>query len=166
MLIHRTGACPLFIEYITKQALIPRVTTPSTQFLQLTQYNFRWIDIPSYQRGLVWDAEMFEELLNSKSVFLGNAIFGAFDLTTPRETRFAQIPFSANKYEILIDGLQRFSIGTALLAILHALVLADHPLKVAEAVHFLPLRTQMLGWTPVIQHNDQELQGHVRDLGN
>lgn len=163
MLIHRTGACPLFIEYVTKQALIPRSAAPTPQFLQLTQFNFRWVDIPSYQRGLVWDSETFEELLNSKSVFLGNAIFGAFSLPSPRTARYIHVPPSANSYEILIDGLQRFSIGTALLAILHALVLADHPLKASEAPHFIPLRAQTMSWTPVVQHNDLELQNHDRN---
>ena len=72
MAINRTGACPLFLEYVTKQALIPRTGPPTHQFVQLTQFNFRWIDIPSYQRGLVWDEETFEELLNSRSIFVGN----------------------------------------------------------------------------------------------
>ncbi len=161
MAINRTGACPLFIEYVTKQALIPRFATPTHEFVQLTRFNFRWIDIPSYQRGLVWDEEIFEELLNSRSVFLGNAILGAFPIPSPRGS-FTNLPATANSYEILIDGLQRFSIGTGLLAILHTLVLADHPLKTTEAPFFAPLRAQTLGWAPIFQHNDIELQNHHR----
>src|SRR2546426_869951 len=130
MAINRTGACPPFIEYVTKQALIPRATVPTPEFIQLTRFSFRWIDIPSYQRGLVWDEEIFEELVGSKSIFLGNAILGAFPLPTPRGT-FAQVPATATHFEILIDGLQRFSIGTALLNILHIWVLTDNPLKAA-----------------------------------
>lgn len=51
MPISRTGNCPLFLDYIIKQALIPRSEAPQPEFVQLTKYNFRWIDIPSYQRG-------------------------------------------------------------------------------------------------------------------
>jgi hypothetical protein len=161
MPIRRTGDCPLFLDYATKQALIPRSEPPQPDFVQLTKYNFRWIDIPSYQRGLVWDEEDFSELLNSRSVFMGNAILGSFALPNPRGT-FALVPDSASTYEILIDGLQRFSIGTALLNILHTLVLADHPLRQPDAHHFGPLRTQAVTWAPVYQHNDRELQKHNR----
>src|SRR5258706_11574736 len=86
MAISRTGVCPLFIEYVTKQVLIPRSQTPPQDFAQLTKYNFRWIDIPSYQRGLVWDEEDFSDLLNSRSVFLGNAILGIFPLRSEEHT--------------------------------------------------------------------------------
>ena len=161
MPIRRTGDCPLFLDYATKQALIPRSEPPQPDFVKLTKYNFRWIDIPSYQRGLVWDEEDFSELLNSRSVFMGNAILGSFALPNPRGT-FALVPDSASTYEILIDGLQRFSIGTALLNILHTLVLADHPLRQPDAHHFGPLRTQAVTWAPVYQHNDRELQKHNR----
>lgn len=161
MSITRTGACPQFLDYVTRQALIPRSASPTPEFAKLTQYNFRWIDIPAYQRGLVWDEEMFEELLNSKSPFLGNAVLGAFPLPNPRE-RFAQVPPDATHYEIIVDGLQRFSIGTALLEILHTLVLADHPLKPAEAPHFAALRAQTMTWAPIYEHNDRELRNHYR----
>ncbi len=162
MTISRTGACPQFLEYVTKQALIPRSTTPTPQFVQLTQYNFQWIDIPAYQRGLVWDEETFEELLNSKSAFLGNAILGSFPLPNPRNSDFSQIPSAVTDYAILIDGLQRFAIGTALLNILHTHVLADHPLKAGEVSHFAALRAQTMAWATIYEHNDSELQHHHR----
>jgi hypothetical protein len=161
MPIRRTGDCPLFLDYVTRQALIPRSDTPQAEFVQLTKYNFRWIDIPSYQRGLVWDEEDFSSLLNSNSVFMGNAILGSFLLPVSRGT-FALLPDSATTYEILIDGLQRFSIGTAVLNILHTMVLAAHPLRSPDAPHFGALRTQAVTWAPVYQHNDRELQAHNR----
>jgi hypothetical protein len=162
MPISRTGACPSFLEYVTRNALIAEAGKPTPEFAQLTQYNFHWIDIPSYQRGLVWDDEMFEELLNSSSVFLGNAILGSFPLPIPRG-RFSNVPPAATDYEILIDGLQRFSIGTALLNILHAFVLADHPLKTNDAPYFAALSAQSAAWAPVYQHNDFELKNHRRN---
>ena len=161
MSISRTGSCPPFLEYIIKSALIPRSQAPLPAFLQLTQYNFRWIDIPSYQRGLVWDEEDFADLLNSRSEFMGNAILGSFAVPTPRGA-FSYLPDSAVTYEILIDGLQRFSIGTAVLNILHTLVLADHPLRNADAPHFAALKAQVVTWAPVYQHNDRELLNHGR----
>ena len=155
MPISRTGVCPLFIEYVTKQVLIPRSQTPPHDFAQLTKYNFRWIDIPSYQRGLVWDEEDFSDLLNSRSIFLGNAILGIFPLPTPRGT-FALVPDTVANYEILIDGLQRFSIGTALLSILtwHGWSLTRHSLarswinrSASSPIQPLKLpRTGLHGW--------------------
>jgi len=161
MPISRTGHCPQFLEYITRQTLIPRSGPPTPEFVQLTQYGFRWIDIPSYQRGLVWDEELFEDLLSSNSEFLGNAILGAFSIPSNR-AGFAFVPAAVPHYEVLIDGLQRFSIGTALLSLLHPLVLCEHPLRDADAPHFIALKTQCVGFAPVYQHNDRELQHHAR----
>jgi len=161
MSISRTGHCPQFLEYVTRQTLIPRSGPPTSEFMQLTQYGFRWIDIPSYQRGLVWNEELFEDLLSSNSEFLGNAILGAFSIPQNRNG-FTFVPAAVPHYEVLIDGLQRFSIGTALLALLHPLVLCEHPTRDADAPHFIALKTQCVGFAPVYQHNDQELQHHAR----
>lgn len=159
--ISRTGSCPAFLEYVTRRALVPRAAQPTPEFLRLTEFNFQWIDIPSYQRGLVWDDDLFEELLNSTSVFLGNAIFGAFDLPADRRN-FENLPASANQYEILIDGLQRFSIGTALLRILHPMVIAEEPGRPDDVPHFAALRAQCSSLAAVYMQNDQELSQHAR----
>lgn len=161
MKITRTGDCPPFLDYVTKMALIPRASQPSPQFVDLTRFNFRWIDIPSYQRGLVWDDDLFEELLESKSVFLGNAILGSFAVPADRST-FGWLPQDVATYEILIDGLQRFSLGTALMALLYPLVLADMPLRAADAPLFSTLKTHGANLAPIFQHNDHELQEHSR----
>ena len=161
MKISRTGSCPAFLDYVTRRALIPRATEPTPEFLRLTEYNFCWIDIPSYQRGLVWDDELFEELLNSESVFLGNAVLGAFE--TPKGGNgFERLPPDVTEYEILIDGLQRFSIGTALLRILHPMVLADEPGRPDDAPHFSALKAQCASLSPIYFHNDRELAEHPR----
>lgn len=161
MRITRTGECPIFLKYITEQALIPRTGPPSNQFLELTRFNFHWIDIPSYQRGLVWDEELLESLFASRSVFLGNAILGSFPV--PQDSAgFASLPPGVGRYEVLIDGLQRFSIGTALLNILFPLVLSDTPERGEAAGFFAPLKLQAAMWGPVFQHNDYELKNHPR----
>jgi len=161
MSISRTGDCPIYLEYVTKRALIPRSGPVSHAFHQLTQYNFTWIDIPSYQRGLVWDDELFEELLDSSSVFIGNAILGAFPVQQGNPD-FINLPANTPHYSILIDGLQRFSIGTALLTLLFPQVLAPTPLRPNDAVHFTALAAPAVGFAPVFQHNDTELTNHRR----
>jgi len=159
--ISRTGSCPIFLDYIIKQALIPRSSDPTEEFLRLTQYNCYWIDIPSYQRGIVWDDELFEELLQSTSIFLGSAILGHFSVPQDR-VGFEKLPSTVTHYQILIDGLQRFSIGTALLTLLHHLVLSDHPTLSNDAVHFAGLKLQASNYAPIYQHNDNELRNHKR----
>lgn len=161
-MIYRTGACPPFIEYVTKKALIPNSTTPTAAFIQLTQFNFSWIDIPSYQRGLVWDDALLEELLASRSRFLGNAVLGQFPIPAGRPSGFANVPTNVANYELLIDGLQRFSIGTALLSLLHSMVFTIPPLKATAAPHFAALQAHAVQFAPIYQHNDAELKEHPR----
>lgn len=161
MSISRTGECPIYARYITEQALIPRARVPSEDFLALTRYNFTWIDIPSFQRGLVWDDELLENLLSSRSVFLGNAILGKFAIQRDLPA-FAQVPNSVNDYNVLIDGLQRFSIGTALLSILFPLVLSSTPERGDDSGFFNPLKAQLGAKAPVFLHNDFELLNHHR----
>lgn len=161
MSISRTGECPIYLKYITEQALIPRSRQPSPEFSELTRYNFHWIDVPSFQRGLVWSEELLEELLASKSVFLGNAILGSFPINRGASA-FGHLPTSAGNYEVLIDGLQRFSIGTAILSILFPLVLSDTPERGDDAGHFAALKLQSAMWGPVFLHNDYELCNHQR----
>lgn len=161
MRISRTGECPIFLRYITEQALIPRARQPTADLQALTSYNFHWIDVPSFQRGLVWDEDLLENLLASRSVFLGNAILGSFEV--PRtSSAFAFLPPGISRYEVLIDGLQRFSIGTALLSILFPLVLSATPERGQDAGFFAPLKLQVTNWGPVFQHNDFELKNNVR----
>jgi len=159
--IERTGDCPIYLNYITRQALIPRSRELNPELSQLTRFGFHWIDVPSFQRGMVWSEELLEELLASRSVFLGNAILGSFpvDRTT---TAFANMPVTDGKYEVLIDGLQRFSIGTAILSILFPLVLIDIPERADDAGYFEPLKLQAATWGPVFLHNDYELKNHPR----
>lgn len=160
MPISRTGECPIFLKYVTEQALIPRCRQPSQQFQDLTRFNFHWIEIPTFQRGLVWDEEMLEGLLGSHSSFLGNAVLGSLPIPSDR-SKFAHVPAGVGSFEVLIDGLQRFAIGTALLSILFPLVLSETPERGDDAVFFAALN-QARTWAPVFLHNDFELQGHAR----
>jgi len=161
MSIYRTGECPVFLKYVTEQALIPRSSEPNQQFIDLTRFNFRWIDIPSFQRGIVWDEDLMETLLASRSVFLGNAVLGSFPI--PRDdARFAHLPDGVSQYSVLIDGLQRFSIGTALLNILKPLVFSEMPDRGSDASYFSSLRGHVAPHMSVLVHNEFELTHHVR----
>jgi hypothetical protein len=160
-MIARRGHCPTYLEYIIKNALLPRAGRPTPEFRRLTEYAVAWVEIPNYQRGLVWDDEKFEELLDSQSVFLGNAIFGQFSIPH-RNAPYNELPATAKDYEILIDGLQRFSIGTALLSVLHTLVFNDPPTDPAAAPHFAALKMNAVQFSPIYEHNDNELQNHPR----
>jgi len=161
MKIERTGDCPIYLNYVTRQALIPRSRELNPELFQLTRFGFHWIDVPSFQRGMVWSEELLEELLASRSVFLGNAILGSFPVDRTNSA-FANMPVSDGKYEVLIDGLQRFSIGTAILSILFPLVLIDIPERADDAGYFEPLKLQAATWGPVFLHNDYELKNHPR----
>jgi hypothetical protein len=165
MRIDRTGECPPFLDYVTQQVILPHHGALPEAFQALTKYgNYRWIDIPSYQRGLVWDAEKLEVLLESDSILLGNAVLGKFEIPHRDEPPFSNLPDDSRYYEILIDGLQRFSIGTALMEILFELVFS----QAAEYSMFLPeftalyARVGTLG--PVYHHNHFQLSNHPRNV--
>lgn len=162
MKIDRTGECPEFVDYVVKQAVVPHVGPLTAELAAITSYGFRWIEIPSYQRGLVWDEEKLEELLESDSVFLGNAVLGRFPLPHRSQAPFLLLPGSVSHYEILIDGLQRFSIGTALLNALYDAVLKDSPSFANLAPLFQGLKARVLSYAPVFQHNDLQLRNHSR----
>jgi len=111
---------------------------------------------------LVWNEELFVELLESTSIFLGNAILGVFPVPAGRPAAFANLPQGVTEYEVLVDGLQRFSIGTALMTILYPLVIKDSPTRPNDAPHFAALKTRSAGSTAVFLHNDFELENHSR----
>lgn len=162
MNIKRTGDCPVFLDYVLKNVLIPRHHTPSHDFIKLLTYGgVQWMDIPSYQRGLVWNQDLLENLVSSRSIFLGNAVLGNFPI--PRDQPgFNHLPEGPKDYAILLDGLQRFSVGTALLSLLFPKVLSDTPEWGDLAQDFLPLKQQIGAKVPVFLHNHAELSKHPR----
>jgi hypothetical protein len=76
MAIQRSGPTPSFYEYICGYVLVPQATTPSPQLLSLVGpgQQLNWVEIPSFQRGISWDLENINELLQSDSILLGNAV--------------------------------------------------------------------------------------------
>jgi hypothetical protein len=56
------------------------------------------LQVPTFQRGISWGPEEVLQFLRSESVLFGNVVIGMFQGGTG----------------ILVDGLQRFAIGTLL----------------------------------------------------
>lgn len=165
MSINRSGECPKFIKYITELVLIPHDEEPALNehFSQHCRYGtIRWIDVPTYQRGLVWMPDLLEDLLVSRSVLLGNAVLAQFNIPHRDQTPFKSIPNSEASYSILIDGLQRFSIGTALLNIIYRLVISETAELKSLANQFQMFKSQAMHLAMVFQYNHAQLTSHPR----
>lgn len=159
MPVHRSGPTPAYWEYIVSNALVPYTGTPNQAVLQTGYAGMQWIEIPSYQRGISWTIAEVQEFLRSGSILLGNVILGQFARAAGA---FPQLPTDIGQYNILVDGLQRFAIGTMMLSVLHPRVLAANPQRPGDATHFTPLANLVGARAAVYQHNDAELLGHPR----
>lgn len=161
MAIQRSGPTPNYYDYICNYLLIPNSGAPSPQVQQLTApgQQLNWIDIPRFQRGISWNIDNVKELLQSTSILLGNAILSQFSRTA---AQFPNLSSNQSNYLILIDGLQRLAVGTALLAVLHDQVLSPTPNRPGDAQYFLPLAARVVPFAAIYQHNDKEFLAHPR----
>jgi hypothetical protein len=149
----------LFYEYVVGHMLLPAKAIPPENLLLLSQHNCQWLEVPTYQRGIAWTLSEVEELLRSDSVLLGNVILGQFAVTQkPRGV----LPPNVREYVVLVDGLQRLSIGTILLSLLYPRVFSSTPSWAAEAGRYTALAARCSTMAPIFQHNDRELAGHPR----
>jgi hypothetical protein len=152
MAINRQGPCQAYFEYICYSAIsqIPNGTGVPANVQQLLPPGTSYIlFIPPYQRGIEWSREDIEDFINSSSVLLGNVIMGYFP------------PVNYNE---LVDGLQRFSVGTGILHNLWAKALSAAPTNAIAGQLFqttvLPQRLQL--YFPIVQHNHNSLMNHPR----
>lgn len=160
MTIHRSGPTPAFFEYVCSYALVPSSpASPHLPSLVAPGQRVDWVEIPSFQRGISWDIEKVKELLDSKSVLLGNAILSQ-DKVSPGQ--FPHLPPSQTDYLVLVDGLQRLAVGTSLLWSLHDAVLAPTPHRPMDAPHFSALAARAYPLSTYYLHNDGELTKHRR----
>ena len=93
-------------------------------------------------------------MLEHQSVLLGNIILGQF----PLGNMFAHLRDEVGQYCYLVDGLQRLSVGTALLAELDPLVLTqNHPRYATVGIFYSFVRSnrQLI---PIYQFNDLTLK--------
>jgi hypothetical protein len=105
------------------------------------------IDIPSFQRGISWQREQLQTFVESDSILLGSATL-------------AQLP-GQPEYQ-LVDGLQRFAAGTALLSIIDPLLLSATPSDPINAPSCQLLKAAYGGYLAVVQHNNNALLHHPR----
>jgi len=161
MPIQRSGPTPPFFEYICSHALVPLSSQPSPQILELVTPGqvLSWVEIPSFQRGISWDIQKIEELLQSGSVLLGNVILSQFPVSAGQ---FPHLPSSQTHVLVLVDGLQRLAVGTAILRLLHDRVLSPTPTRPGDASHFAALRARVAALSAYYFHNDLEFTRHPR----
>lgn len=159
MPIQRSGPVPPFYEYVIKKALVPHHHTNTQTITNLGIHD--WVEIPRYQRGISWEIDNVEEFLNSPSILLGNVILAQF----PHSNQFPNL--TSNNYLILVDGLQRFSVGTMILSILHDKVFATGaPFHSSHQQYFASIMANVFAFSPVYIHNDLELCNHPRNAIN
>jgi hypothetical protein len=151
MSIFRHGPCDAYIKYITQSVVLS-----DQNGNQLPPYISQLIGpgslplyIPPYQRGIVWDEDDIQRFINSPSVLLGNVIVGYFQ---------------PNNYNELVDGLQRFAIGTILLHNIYNLVVVPNP-PYPDVFNVLQNRNfigQLGNNFTIVNYNNQMLSNHLR----
>lgn len=159
MPVNRHGPCPFYIKYVTQSVIIPAASAPPPHLRDYLDADSIWVEVPHYQRGIAWTNDEVEELLESRSLLLGNVVLGKF--ARPAK-RFQQLPEGIHTYAVLVDGLQRLSVGTALLAILFPEVLSANPARPLVAPLFGRLSLKTKDLDVVFLHNDKELERHPR----
>lgn len=157
--ITRDGYTPTYAAYITSYCIVdlsstppitrnnyptelqncaPRITSPGPQDMV----------IPSWQRKLVWKEEDFDNLIHTQSNMYGSIILSRGPNQTDSWT--------------LIDGLQRFSVGTAILNALYDRVLSPTPSNQTAATYFSTVSNQIGRLSPVFKWNHKMLLEHGR----
>ncbi len=95
----------------------------------------------------MWGKDEIKKFLESKSILFGTVIL-------------AQTPQDEPK--ILLDGLQRFAIATAILNYLYPLVLSPIPSRQDISEHFKRLKGEVDSRQLIFAHNDKALREYTR----
>jgi hypothetical protein len=90
---------------------------------------------------------------------LGNAILSQFAIPPGS---FNYLPSGQQNYLILVDGLQRFAVGTSVLSVLNKEVLTASPNRPGDATFFTALAARVAPLSPYYTHNNIELSDHPR----
>lgn len=158
--ISRDGICPTFATYCTSYCIVDLSATPP-----ITRNNYppelrntalrsggisgpQDIIIPSWQRKLVWDEDNIDALVNTQSSMYGTVILSK--------------GLNQTDSWILIDGLQRLAVGTAILNSLYDKVLAPEPNNQTAAPYFTTIKNQVRLLSPVFKWNHDLLLNHGR----
>ena len=149
--IDRQGPTPQFLDYIAKRYLIHGHTPEAErakQSIKKINPGIKDIEIPNFQRKLVWKKENVRELVYSESPLYGTIILAKKDENKPYK---------------LLDGLQRLATGTLILLKLHKLVLTDSPINVQAAKNFVALK-RFHTLHDIVEENHYLLSNHRRKI--
>jgi hypothetical protein len=162
--IRRFTTTPTFFRYIVDHPLVPTLAPVDPGVETALISNFEWTVVPSFQRGVEWDVEDIEKFVEGGSALLGTAILGVFP-ADPGQWPYLQPPHlrrAPDSVSVLVDGLQRLSVGTCLLSVLHTEVLCAAPASPQHAGHFARMSHRCVPDAVLYLHNDQMLASHER----
>lgn len=162
-LIGRDGKVPIFIQYILQYCIVdpdkdpPIIRKDYPEELQnLARVSVpnrspgpQDIVIPNWQRRIVWGEENLIELLETKSQMYGTIILAK--------------GVSSTESWKLIDGLQRLSVGTAVVHCLWEFVLSPSPSMPIQKDRYKQLQNEIGSRYPIVQWNHKRLMEHSRN---
>ena len=145
--ITRNTRTPKLCLYPIEYALTKNNKESENWSKKVQEYDPNPIFIPSYQRPIVWGGSKIKDFINSTSKLFGSVILVSTDM---------------NKPIILLDGLQRFAVSTAILNYLYPLVLSPTPTRKDIADKFERLKSEIGLKHIIFEHNDEILSNHIR----
>lgn len=148
MPVNRAAPTPSFHSYITTYVLVDVAGNIPSPVLTAGLYNLTPLHIPTFQRGITWGIDDLTAFLFSKSLVLGHVVLAKTQ--------------SQPLYTELVDGLQRFTVGTALLHGLYPLVLSSNAVQLGSKPLFSAIANYTNNFYAVVDNNHQQLYNHPR----
>ena len=148
--VERLGPTPEFIDYVAKRYVIldkNQIKVDSREKILEQIKAIKQIEIPNFQREIVWGKDEVLTLIESRSPVYGSVILAKY----------------SEPNHILLDGLQRFATGTSLLHQLYPLVLSDMPQDSLAAKNYKGLKAGHR-YQDLIELDDLLLKNHPRDI--
>lgn len=145
--IHRYGDTPMYIEYAVMYAITDKDVTPDKFSDEVKKCRADVLKIPNFQRKLVWKEDDVNNAITMKGRLYGNVVLAKL---------------LDNQPSLLIDGLQRLALVTALLNALYDEVLKNPPDRPNEAAYFDQIKNKISNLTVIFLHNHEILLHHSR----
>ena len=143
MSVERHGVPTIpFWEYAKHYCIITRDNDEESIIEKVKRWNPKFIEIPYFQRKIVWKKADIDDLIDSDSTMFGTIIMA----------QYATKPFK------LIDGLQRLATITTLLFQIYRRVLSDAAPEPEAKEHFKRLGDALKPYFDIISHNDDILK--------
>lgn len=145
--ITRPGETPAFYRYPVDYALTSSKLSSDDWPDSVQDFDPNPIQIPPYQRKIVWGKKQVSDFIESNSILFGTVILASE---------------GSDKSIILLDGLQRFATATAILNFLYPLVLSPEPVRQDISDNFKLLKSEVSSKQPIFEHNDNMLRNYTR----